>query len=187
MAKIKKTLQNSVPDEFVYFYTPIYQVKQTLQKTGRTELEPNEILHGLSMIHYATFVISEIYRQNSQDISKILATRQLVENILEKNSYQLENQQASQLISFIDQVAKALNTNLTLYTFIALYRGNQNAEIYRKLHNHLGIYDFLVNDAFLNPLVLNSVKSYHDVSIELLTEQGLSINIQPVTHQKTNK
>ena len=184
MAKIKKKLQNSVPDEFGYFYTPIYQVKQTLQKTGRTELKPNEILLGLSMIHYATFIMSEIYRQNSQDISKILATRELVENILEKNSYQLENHQTSQLISFVDQVAKTLNTNLKLYIYIALYRGNQNAEIYRRLHNHLGIYDFIINDDFLNPLVLNSVKAYHDISIELLTEQGLSINIQPVTHHR---
>ena len=184
MTKFKKKQLNTVPDDFMYFYTPILNVKKTLQDSKITELKPNEILHGLSMIHYASFFMSEIYRQKNKDVLKILTTRSLIEDILEVDSYNLENKHISMLISFVDQVAKELNINIKPYIYIALYQANETAEIYRNIHNNLGIYDFISSADFLGDSVYNSLKSYHDISIELLIEQGFLANKQTKLFKK---
>ena len=175
--KPKKIKQNLIPEEFDYFYAPILATKKILQSNCK-ELDINVILQGLVMIHYATFIVTELYRQKALPVNKIFIIRNLIQNILDKTHSKLENTDISQIVSFIDQLAKELNINHKPYVYIALYTGNLHAEIYRKIHNNLYIYQLIDNGPFLNKPVEDRVRLFYDASITILTELGLSTSRQ---------
>ena len=168
MNRMAKTKQNKVPSEFDSLYSPIVQLKKILQSKTK-ELAPNEALHGIIMLHFATFVMLQLRRRVGVETVKELAIRSLVESVLATDSYHFQNHQISSLFSFIDALAKALNTTAKPYVYIAMYQAYLDAEIYRNFHSDLGIYDFVELQS-VRPDTVAAMKHYHDASVLLIGE-----------------
>jgi hypothetical protein len=109
------------------------------------------------------------HRQRGEDTAKSLIVRELIELIMSSDSYNLQQDQASKLYSYIDLFGKMLNTTRKPYIYIAMYQGHLDAEIYRNIHPNLGIFDF-EDFSYITPEMVARMKQYYDVSVELLSE-----------------
>lgn len=167
-----KSNQNKVPYEFESLYSPILQLKQVLQSNKQPTVDI--VIHGFTMLHYTTFIMTHFHRQRGEETTKSIIVRELVELIMSGDSYSLRKDQTSKLYSYIDSLGKMLNTTRKPYIYIAMYQGYLDAEIYRNIHPDLGIFDF---QDFRNvtPETVARMKQYHDVSVELLKELNICI------------
>ena len=166
-----KTRQNQVPTAFNAFYRPLLEVKKLLQSNIATiEGETcHKLIKALIITHYTSFIIANLYRiTNQRDVTKIKYIRGLIENMLEDNAFNLTKECAAKLISYIDMVAKVLNTNHITYIHIALYTGYLDFEIYAHFHSNLGLFDF--KEYYnLNQSTINNMKDYYDKASALLS------------------
>jgi len=172
-----KTKQNLVPFEFDALYGPILKLKKLLQSKAK-ELSAEQTVQGFVMLHYATFIMLHFHKQLGMSTTRDLITRELIELIMSSDSYKLQPDQLAKLFSFIDALAKELNTTYKPYVYIAMYEAYLDAEIYRHLHPTLGIYDF-VEFHYVRPETVSGMKHYHDVSVKVLEELKLSPKEQP--------
>lgn len=163
-----KTKQNQVPIEFQALYGPILQLKRLLQSNS-LELCTEQILEGFIMLHYATFIMTQLHKQLGSSTTKDLITRELIELIMSGDSYEIQPDQLAKLFSFIDALGKKLNTSHKAYVYIAMYQAYLDAEIYRNFHPSLGIYDFVAFQ-YVKPETVARMKQYHDASIKILEE-----------------
>ena len=174
---MKKSHQNTVPEEFNAFYGPILKLKKLLQSNTK-ELGAEHILSGFVIMHYSTFVMSELYSQLDVSKEKIYMIRDLIELILSRDTYQLSNEQRSKLYSYVDNLGKELNTTYKPYIYIAMYQAYQNAEIYRHIHSGMPINDF-IQYQYIQPETTARMKEYYKVSMEVLNDLNLPIDKQP--------
>lgn len=172
-----RTNQNQVPTEFDALYAPILKLKKLLQSKSK-ELGAEQTVQGFVMLHYATFIMTHFHKQLGMSITKNLIVKELIELIMSGDSYKLRPDQLAKLFSFIDALAKELNTTYKPYIYIAMYEAYLDAEIYRHLHPTLGIYDF-VEFQYIRPETVARMKQYYDVSVKVLEELKLSPKIQP--------
>ncbi len=163
-----KTKQNKVPFEFDSLYLPIVQLKKILQSKTK-EITPNQALRSLIMLHFATFVMSKLHHRAQKDSVRDYEIRALVENVLAQDSYKFTANEVSSLFSYIDAIAKMLNTTAKPYIYIAMYQAYLNSLIYRELHPNLGIYDFIELQTVQTDTV-SKMKHYHDASLILINE-----------------
>lgn len=159
--------QNKVPYEFESLYSPILQLKQVLQSNKQPTIDT--VIHGFTMLHYTTFIMTHFHRQRGEETTKSIIVRELVELIMSCDNYDLQQDQASKLYSYIDSLGKMLNTTRKPYIYIAMYHGYLDAEIYRNIHPDLSIFDFQ-DFRYITPETVARMKQYHDVSVELLKE-----------------
>ena len=165
-----KSKQNKVPEQFERFYAPLLKLKQVLQSNNQIlELDENQfIVHGLMVLHYATFIMCNLYRiTDKADNTRALLIRSLIENMLEKENYSLDTVYISKISSFIDSIGKYLNTVIFPKSHIAMYHGYLDYEIYYQLHKDLGLFDFKWCCTIEKETVA-SMKNYHDASLALL-------------------
>lgn len=163
-----RTKQNQVPTEFQALYGPTLQLKRLLQSNS-LELCAEQILEGFIMLHYATFIMTQLHRQLGSSTTKNLIIRELIELIMSGNSYKIQPDQLAKLFSFIDALGKKLNTTPRPYIYIAMYQAYLDAEIYRNFHSNLGIYDFVAFQ-YVKPETVAEMKQYHNASIQILEE-----------------
>jgi hypothetical protein len=142
--------QNKVPYEFDSLYLPILKLKQVIQSNNQVAAEV--IIQGFTMLHYTTFIMTYFNRQRGDDTTKSLIVRELVELIMSCDNYDLQQDQASKLYSYIDSLGKMLNTTRKPYIYIAMYHGYLDAEIYRNIHPDLSIFDFQ-DFMYITPLI----------------------------------
>lgn len=169
-----KSRQNQVPQEFEKLYGPILQLKKQLT-CKKKELAAESIVPGFMKLHFSTFIMTTLYTQQDMDYTKVLMIRELIEYILSHDDFKLENDYKSMLCSYIDKLAKELNTSFKAYVYIAWYHAYLDAEIYRCLHPNLSIYDFAGKQKF-DQEGINFIKKYHDASIKALKELELPVN-----------
>lgn len=105
-----RSRQNQVPAEFETFYSPILQLKMQLTSKSK-ELAAENTVPGFMMLHFSTFIMTKLYKQQDLDYSKIIIIRELIEYILSHDNFKLENEYKSRLCSYIDNLAKELNTS----------------------------------------------------------------------------
>ena len=79
---MSKSQQNTVPSEFASLYKPILKVKQAITNKNK-EVDCADIIEGFTLLHYCTFMMSNIGKINNKIEDKILPMRQIVENIQE--------------------------------------------------------------------------------------------------------
>ena len=180
-----KSKQNQVPPEFSTFYEPILQLKKQLTSKAK-ELAAENTVPGFMMLHFSCFVMNHLYKQTNKDNSKVLIIREIIEYILSQNSFYLDNNIRSKLTSFIDNLAKELNTAFKAYVYIAFYQAYLDSEIYRRLHPNLGIFDFAAYN-YIQPETAASVKNYYHASLELLKELNLPIDKQTTLNKQIYK
>ncbi len=94
------------------------------------------------VLHYATFFIGALYRQDTIANEMVLLIRNLIEAILEGDEYKIHEHEVSKLINFIDLVGKLINTNILLKIHIAMYNGYLDYEIYHSFNKHKKLFDF---------------------------------------------
>ncbi len=177
-----RSRQNQVPAEFEAFYSPILQLKIQLT-SKKKELAAENTVPGFMMLHYSTFTMTKLYQQQDMDYSKIIIIRELIEYILSHDNFKLENEYKSRLCSYIDNLAKELNTSFKAYVYIAMYHGYLDAEIYRCLHPDISIYDFAAAQ-YVKAETRNSMKNYHDASVKVLEELKLPVNKQSLADRQ---
>ena len=158
---MSKSQQNTVPSEFLSLYKPVLKVKQAITNKNK-EVDCADIIEGLTLLHYCTFMMSHIGKINNKIDDKILPIRQLVENILENEQFTLLPNQISQLSSFIDKISKELNINNKSVVYVSLYEAYLDSFIYKNFNNHLGMYMF---DGFeyIAPETVVNLKILHDI------------------------
>lgn len=108
---LARTKQNFVPKRYINFYYPILLFKRSLQ-TNQVfiSLDNKELIEGAFLLYFATFVVRSLsdYGELTNDASHWL--RNLIESIYETESFELSSEDKSKLISYIDKLAKLLNT-----------------------------------------------------------------------------
>jgi hypothetical protein len=166
---MKKSRQNKVPEEFISFYQPQLKLKQLLQSGESTIDERNNesAVIGLMVLHYATFFIGALYRQDKIANERVLLTRHLIEAILKGDEYKIHEHEVSKLISFIDLVGKLINTTILLKIHIAMYNGYLDYEIYYAFNKHKKLFDFK-GYCTLSDDIVARMKDYSNASQELL-------------------
>ena len=169
-----RTKQNQVPYEFDALYDPILKLKKLLMMRSQ-QIDGSDLIQGLVMVHYTTFIMLCLYHQKSVDTSKIIETRTLIEQILNEDSFRLYPEQKSRIMSFIDNLGKELNITLKPYVYIAMYSGHLDAEIYRKFHSTKGVYNF-INYDYVHPETLAKMRECHMESIKVLEQNNLPAN-----------
>ena len=165
-----RTHQNKVPEEFNNLYDPILNLKKILQ-SKTSEPDPEQIASGFVMLHYTTFMISYLSTQSS---TKALICRELIEHIMQEDTFSLNNAHFAKLFSYIDNVGKILNTTTKAYIYIAMYNAYLDSKIYQHFHHELGIFNFK-DFQYVKPETVQRMKSYHDASIKLLEEYDIPI------------
>lgn len=85
-----RTNQNQVPYEFDAFYRPILELKRRLQSNAK-ELGAEQVIQGFVMLHYARFMMCNLYHTLGINTAKILSIRELIELIMQKDSFKLES------------------------------------------------------------------------------------------------
>lgn len=167
-----KTKQNRVPPEFESFYNPMLQLKQALQ-SNKAVLDAGQsqtLVHGLMVLHYATFVLCSLYKiTDNKDNTAALLIRTLAENILEVDNFELDSRNISRVVSFIDSVGKYLNTTEFAKLHVAMYHGYLDYEIYYNLHKNLRLYDFKWC-CTIEPETVARMKEYYNASAALLKQ-----------------
>ena len=167
-----KSKQNQVPREFETFYSPMLQLKKALQ-SNTVELEANNngnqfIIQGLMFLHYATFVMCNLYRiTDNRDNSRALELKVTIEDILAVDKFEITRSHVSQFSSFIDSVGKYLNTTIFAKLHIAIYQGYLDYEIYFNLHKELRIFDFRWS-CLIEPETIDRMKIYYKASVSVL-------------------
>ena len=119
------------------------------------------------VLHYATFFVGALYRQDSMPYEKIAIIRHLIEAILEGDEYKIHDYEVSRIISFIDLVGKLINTTILLKTHIAMYNGYLDYEIYHSFNKHKRLFDFK-GYCTLSDEIVSRMKDYSTASQELL-------------------
>lgn len=160
--KVVRSKQNKVPNNLNSLYTPILHLKTMLQ-SGVSELNGEEIVNGLALLHFTTFLIPKL---QSECGLKHLIIREIVEQLTKNDSCVVHQEEIGKISSFIDNLGKILNTNLMPIIYIAIYQAYLDAEIYKHFHSELGIYDF----HYFSSDMINSMKIYHDASVALINE-----------------
>lgn len=133
-----KKRPTSVPDKYKSFYQPINAIKIMLTK--QVALSSHDVANGLSFIHFASFLILESNRSAGISSNQTIAIRKIAELTFKPNGYQFTNTDISQLTSFVDKLAKLLNTTQEYLLHIYFYDAYLNAEIYRHFHQDLDIF-----------------------------------------------
>lgn len=172
-----RTQQNKVPEEFDNLYGPILILKKILE-SKTNEPDPEQVAMGFVMLHFTTFMISHLSNQTGQSSTKALICRELIEHIMQEDTFSLNNSHFAKLFSYIDNVGKILNTTTKAYIYIAMYNAYLDSKIYQHFHPELGIYDF-EDFQYVRPETVQRMKNYHDASIKVLDEYD--IHHQPST------
>jgi len=147
---MRKSQQNTVPFEFESLYKLVLKVKRII--TGKDkEIEGSDITQGFVLLHYCTFILSNISKITNKADDRILQIRQLIENILEGEQFRLLPDQISQLSSFIDRIGKEFNLNSKSVVYVSLYEAYLDSLVYKNFKNHLGMYtlydlDYITSD-----------------------------------------
>lgn len=182
-----KTLQNQVPYEFESLYTPIRTLKNILQSKTIAP-DPEQVARGFVMMHFSTFLISHLHKQLTLDKSntKYLVCREVIEEIMQEDSFTLNQEHFAKLFSFIDNLAKILNTTNKAYIYVAMYQAYLDSKIYQHLHPELGIYDFK-DFQYVQPETVKRMEDYHNASIEVIKEyEKLTKSIKTSTRKFTS-
>jgi hypothetical protein len=132
---------NQVPLEFKRFYQSFLDLKFLL-KSKAIELPAEKTVPVLMVCHYGTFVLSSLYKHLGLDPGKLYEARILIELMLGQEVFEVVVEHRVLLLSFVDNMGKALKTAKKPYVHIAMYNGHLDSEIYRLLHQDLAIYDF---------------------------------------------
>ena len=170
-----RTVQNQVPVAFNALYNPILKLKNLLN-TSSKDTQAHDISSNIvsfMLAHYTTFLMTIIYRQIDRDIARILEVRKLIEAILANDTFDFKPEHKAKLFSFIDNLAKELNTTPTLYLHVAIYDSYLDAEIYRCFHSDMPIFDFLHSNYISQDTVI-IMKQCYDEAMAMLKQQGLS-------------
>ena len=167
-----RTQQNKVPEEFNNLYDPILNLKKILE-SKTTEPDPEQVTVGFVMLHFTTFMIIHLSKETGQSSTKALICRDLIEHIMQEDTFSLNNAHFAKLFSYIDNVGKILNTTTKAYIYIAMYNAYLDSKIYQHFHHELGIFDFK-DFQYVKPETVQRMKSYHDASIKLLEEYDIS-------------
>ena len=158
---MRKSQQNTVPAEFESLYKPALKIKQLITNKNK-EIDDSDIVGGLVLLHYCTFILSNIGKLNHKIDVKLLPIRQLIENILEGEEFTLLPDHISQLSSFIDKISKELNVNNKSVVYVSLYEAYLGSFIYKNFNNHLGMY-MLNGFDYIAPETVADLKTLHGI------------------------
>ena len=165
---MRKSQQNTVPPEFDSLYRPVLKVKQVITNKNK-EFDITEVLEGVALLHYCTFILGRIGKINHKADNNIILVRQLVEDILDGNQFLLLNEHISQLSSFIDKVARELNLNSKSVVYVAFYEAYLDSWLYKYFNSHLGIYKFDGFD-YVAPETVANLKILHDQHVQYVVK-----------------
>lgn len=162
---MRKSQQNTVPSEFESLYKPVLKIKQIITNKNK-EINDFDIVGGLVLLHYCTFILSSIGKINNKIDNKILPIRQLIENILEGEQFTLLPDHISQLSSFIDKIGKDFNLNNKSVVYVSLYEAYLDSFLYKSFNDHLGMYmlngfDYIAPETVADLKILHGIHSKH--------------------------
>lgn len=139
-----KSRQNQVPREFASFYKPLLLLKQILQSWSELIDEKHNLdaVSGLMVVHYSTFFMRILCKEHETNSKRCLHVRSIVEDVLAGDRYLLNEAQISALVSFIDLIAKVINTTYIVNLHVILYSGYLDYQIYAQFNQDKPLFDY---------------------------------------------
>jgi hypothetical protein len=139
-----KSRQNKVPKEFENFYKPLLLLKQILQSWSELIDEKHNLdaVSGLMVVHYSTFFMRILCNEHEVNSGRCLHVRNIVEDVLSGDQYLLKESEISAIVSFIDLIAKVINTTAMVNLHVILYSGYLDYQIYAQFNQDKPLFDY---------------------------------------------